>query len=79
MTLVRADVFWHGNCMTQKASKVAAEPQSEVWRDVLNELRLLRHDLSLLLFQDDVSDYKNAEKIKQSYQRATKQHPPVSE
>ena len=47
-----------------------------VWHDILDELRLLRQDLSLLLFQEDVDDYTNAEQIKQSYRKAIKKHRP---
>lgn len=61
----------------KKAVTQSTEPG--VWHDILSELRLLRRDLSLLLGQDNLADYENADQIKQLYRRAQKQHPPVSE
>lgn len=66
--------------MPQKTQHVKTEAgfsAPEVWRNILDEIRLLRQDLSFLLFQDDVQDYDNAEQIKQSYRRAVKDHPPT--
>lgn len=56
----------------------AHSTQPEMWHDVLKELRLLRQDLNLLLFRDDIKDYENADELKKSYKRAIKQHPPIS-
>lgn len=57
----------------------AHSAQSEAWRDILEELRLLRHDINMLLFRDDIKDYENVDKLKASYRRAIKQHPPIPE
>ena len=45
---------------------------------ILEELRLLRQEVRLLLPQEDLEDYADPERIKRSYQKAIKQYPPVS-
>ena len=45
---------------------------------ILEELRLLRQEVRLLLPQEDLEDYTHPERIKRSYQKAVKQYPPVS-
>ncbi|MBI2062303.1 MAG: hypothetical protein HYT64_01250 [Candidatus Yanofskybacteria bacterium] len=44
---------------------------------VVKELRLLRETVELLIPQEDLRDYTNPEKIKNSYKKALKKYPPV--
>jgi hypothetical protein len=47
-------------------------------RTILEELRLLRKEVMLLLPQDDLKDYSHPDRINRSYQKAIKKHTPVS-
>ena len=47
-------------------------------RAILEELRLLRNEMQLLLPQEDLKDYAHATRIKRSYRNALKQYPPAS-
>ena len=48
---------------------------SDVLAKILQEIRLMRQELNLILPQDDLKMYEHAERIKQSYQNAIKQYP----
>lgn len=50
---------------------------SKVLKSILEELRLLREEIKLLLPQEDLNGYSNPKEIKQAYQKAIKKHPPV--
>jgi len=45
---------------------------------ILQELQLLRRQVSLILPQESLKDYSHPQRIKRSYQKALKKHPPVS-
>ena len=45
---------------------------------ILEELRLLRNEVMLLLPQEDLEGYGHPGRIRRSYQKAIKKHPPVS-
>jgi len=44
---------------------------------ILEEIRLLRDELGLLLPQDNLGAYVHPNRIKRSYQRAIKRYPPL--
>lgn len=50
---------------------------TQVLKDILQEIRLLRTDLMLLLPEDDIKDYAHPERIRRSYQNALRQYPPA--
>ena len=45
---------------------------------ILEEIKLLREQVMLLLPQEDLGDYAHSRRIKKSYQEAVKQYPPLS-
>lgn len=51
---------------------------SKIMRAILEELRLLRNEVRLLLPQDDLKDYAHPDRIQRSYQKAIKKYPPAS-
>lgn len=50
---------------------------SQILQNILNELRLLRNEIRILLPQDNLEDYANSERIQHSYQKAIKKYPPL--
>lgn len=48
----------------------------QILQSILEELRLLRGKVELLLPQEDLEGYANPERIKRSYQKAIKKYPP---
>lgn len=54
------------------------EKPTDVLQKIYEELRLLRNELMFLFPQEDLKEFRHPERIKRSYQRATKEHPPVS-
>lgn len=59
---------------TMQNFKSVIPPQ--ILQSILEELRLLREEVGLLLPQEDLEDYDNPERIKRSYQKAIKKYPP---
>ncbi len=51
---------------------------SEIMRAIFEELHLLRNEVMLLFPQEDLDEYVHPDRIKNSYQNAIKQYPPVS-
>lgn len=49
----------------------------EKFTAVLEELRLMRGKLDLLLPQEDLKDYSHPNRIKNSYRKAIKKYPPA--
>ena len=45
---------------------------------IFEELKLLRKELSFVLPQDDLENYSHPEKIRASYEKAIKNHPPAA-
>jgi hypothetical protein len=45
---------------------------------ILDEIKLLRSEMTLLLPHDNLEDYEHPERIERSYQKAIKQYPPSS-
>ncbi len=62
--------------MTQ-ALQTTKDTSSKILKSILEELRLLREEVKLLLPQEDLEGYANSEEIKQAYQKAIKKHPPI--
>ena len=44
---------------------------------ILEEIKLLRNEISILLPQDNLDDYANPERIKASYEDALREHKSV--
>lgn len=51
--------------------------QNKILGAILEELRILRQELALFLPQEELEDFAHAKKIKNSYQKAIKQYPPL--
>lgn len=49
----------------------------KVLQAILEELRLLRKEVMLLLPQEELEKYAHPERIKNSYQKAIKKYPPA--
>ena len=62
--------------MTTQTTKV--KNSEKILRVILEELRLLRNEIMLLLPQEDLEDYAHPERIKNSYRKAIKKYPPSS-
>ena len=62
---------------TAKSNKKVTETP-ELLHAILQELRLLRNDMMLLFPQDNLEDYANADRVKDSYEKAVREHPPAS-
>ena len=50
---------------------------NEVMKRILQELKLMRSEISLLLPREDISEYSHPSRIQKSYRRALKKFPPV--
>jgi len=48
--------------------------QVQVLENLLEEMRLLRQDISILFPQDDLDNYENSQRIKDSYKKALEQY-----
>lgn len=59
---------------TQKLNHVSPH----IFRTILEEIRLLRHELAFLYPQDELRDYAHPARLKRSYQKALKRYPPVN-
>lgn len=58
-------------------TKVTQEITSQkLFQKILEELRLLREEVKLLLPQEDLESYANPQRIKNSYKKALKKYPP---
>lgn len=55
-----------------------ATVQTDTLKAILEELRLLRNEINLLLPQEELDEYTNSDRVQESYRKALKQHPPVS-
>ena len=63
------------NTAVKTKSEIA--PQ-EILQKILEEIRLLRGEVSTLLPQDDLDNYANPSRIRNSYSEAIKKYPPVA-
>lgn len=62
---------------TTKKVKSSRESQKTL-ESILEELRLLRNEVSLFFPQDHLEDYAHPERIARAYQKTTEQYPPIS-
>ena len=62
------------NKTTKTKNRIAT---SKILQNILEELRLLRNEVTLLLPQDDLGDYAHPERVRRSFQKAVKKYPPV--
>lgn len=53
------------------------QPTRNLLNQVLKEIRILRHEFSLLLPSEDLEEYEHVDRIKRSYQKAMKKYPPT--
>lgn len=51
---------------------------ADLLRSILEEIRLLRNEVSLLFPYENLEDYAHPRRLKQSYEKAIKQYPPIS-
>lgn len=58
-------------------TRITTKNGEKTLQAILEELRLLRKELILLLPQEDLEDYEHPERIKKSYQKAIKKYPPA--
>ena len=63
--------------ITKTKSKITTVP-SEMMQAILEELRLLRSEVMFLFPQEDLEDYANSDRVRDSYKKALKKYPPVS-
>jgi len=61
--------------MPRTATKTRVEPN--VLKAILDELRLLRQEISLVLPREDLKGYAHPSRIKRSYKQALKRYPPA--
>lgn len=50
---------------------------NEIMQKILQELKLMRNEISLLLPKEDISEYSHPSRIERSYRKALKKFPPV--
>lgn len=51
---------------------------AKIVKDILDEIRLMRNEINLLLPNEDLKGYVHPERIKRSLENARRRHPPVS-
>ncbi|OGL67635.1 hypothetical protein A3B21_01430 [Candidatus Uhrbacteria bacterium RIFCSPLOWO2_01_FULL_47_24] len=61
--------------MSTKSSTITVS--SKTMESILYELRMIRDEIALLLPQEDLEEYANVERVKQSYAKAIKRYPPA--
>lgn len=65
--------------MTQIKTQLKTTTQySEILKRILEEIRLLRNEVRLILPSEKLEDYSNSRRLKKSYEKAVKRYPPVS-
>lgn len=68
--------------MTKKSFEKTQIKRIAISNDTLEtlveELRLLRNEVKLLLPQEDLQDYAHLKQIERSYKKAIKEYPPLS-
>ena len=66
--------------MANKTTKVKNRViPSKILQTILEEIRLLRKEVMILLPQDNLEDYAHPERIQRSFQKAIKKHPPAGD
>ncbi|MDP3726100.1 MAG: hypothetical protein Q8R36_02795 [bacterium] len=58
-------------------SRIFSTPSATI-QAVLEELRLLRSEIMLLLPQENLREYAHSDRIRRSYQKALKKYPPAA-
>ncbi|MBI2514679.1 hypothetical protein HYV91_00600 [Candidatus Wolfebacteria bacterium] len=51
---------------------------SELLQRLIEEIRLLRNEMLLILPSEKLEDYSDSHRLKKSYEKAIKRYPPVS-
>lgn len=64
--------------MNKNKSQTIAYPKNDILGAILQEVRLLREEVGLLLPNENLKDYAHPARIKRSYQKAIKQYPPAA-
>ena len=65
------------NQKTQVKNKVDRK-SPKILETILEELRLLRNEVMLLLPQEDLEEYAHPDRVRSSYQKAIREYPPTS-
>ncbi|MDO8751932.1 MAG: hypothetical protein Q7J22_00030 [Candidatus Wolfebacteria bacterium] len=52
--------------------------QSDTLTAILDEVRMLRKELSFLIPTESIGDYAHPKRLKRSLEKAMKEHPPAS-
>jgi len=58
-----------------KTKLINGKTFTDTMHSVLRELQMLRNELSLLLPNENVSEYAHADRIRRSYRKALKKYP----
>ena len=61
----------------QVQSSMKNTTSAKLLQTILEEVKLLRSEVSLLLPEDDLKDYSYPARVKRSYEKALKRYPPV--
>ena len=56
-------------------TRTTIEKSEDILEKIFKQISMLRKEVSLLLPHEDVEDFVHADRIKQSYKRAVKEHP----
>lgn len=66
------------NIKTKEKSKTRmTQVPCNVLEEILKEMRLLRSEVMFLSPQEDLENYKHADRIKESYKKAIRSYPPA--
>jgi hypothetical protein len=61
-----------------KATTQSDKVPAKILEQILAELRFLREQLSLVVPQDNLDEYDDADRLSASYRKAVKRYPPIS-
>ena len=64
--------------MNRAKTQQSDESPAKILAQILHELRLLREQLSLVVPQDTLDEYEDADRLTASYGKALKRYPSVS-
>ena len=64
---------------TPMTTRTILKPSEKVLEKIFEQVSMLRKEVSLLLPHEDIENFAHANRIKQSYRHAIKEHPPIPE
>lgn len=59
-------------------SPTSTNRTSDILGKILDELRLLRQEVKLIVPQEDLDEYSDGDRVEKSYKKALKEYPPLS-